>query len=179
MNHRVRALDWTGILGFFALVLAIAGCSEEPVPAVGERLPSLTVKRCDGSDVALDSFCGADALYIFVAHGWCPLCKRVSAREEEIHDSFTGVNLAAVNVVVETGLNEEPDGAYCDLWRSTNHQEDVVTLYDPEGVSLSLWEEDTSSLSAFVDKDCLITGKLTHNSDIDMIKAGIQAALDH
>ena len=165
------------IASMAAVTLLGCGASEASFD-VGDKLTGIVVKDCDNNDVSLDKFCAADALFIFAAHGWCPLCKKVSSEAEAIHDSFAGMNLASVNIVVETGLGDVPDADYCKLWRDQNKEEDVVTLFDPTGAVLTLWPDDTSSLSAFVDHSCLITGRLMHNSDITMIKAGIQAALD-
>lgn len=164
---------------------AVWGPSQCPAPPagvnvgfnVGDQLADVIVKDCDGNDVSLQSYCGADALFIFAAHGWCPLCKSVSSQIESIHDSFAGMNLATVNIVVETGLGAPPDADYCKLWRQQNGEEDVVTLYDPTGAVLALWPGGSSSLSAYVDKDRLITGKLVHTADISLIKGEIQGAL--
>jgi peroxiredoxin len=144
---------------------------------VGDRLPDIVVKDCDGNDVSLTAFCGADALFIFAAHGWCPLCKGFSAQAEAVHDSFAGKNLASVNIVVEKGSGDPPDAAYCKLWRDQHGLEDVATFYDPTGAVLALWS-GSSSLSAYVDQNRLITGKLVHDSNVDNIKAEIQKALD-
>jgi peroxiredoxin len=144
---------------------------------VGDRLPDIVVKDCDGNDVSLNAFCGADALFIFAAHGWCPLCKGFSAQAEAVHDSFAGKNLASVNIVVEKGSGDPPDADYCKLWRDQHGLEDVATFYDPTGAVLALWS-GSSSLSAYVDQSRLITGKLVHDSNVDNIKAEIQKALD-
>jgi hypothetical protein len=165
---------------------AVWGPEKCPAPSTGvsvgfdegQQLADIVVKDCNDNDVSLEQFCGADALFIFAAHGWCPLCKSVSSQEEAIHDSFAGKNLASVNIVVETGMGGVPDAEYCKLWRNQNGQEDVATLYDPTGKVLALWPGGSSSLSAYVDQNRVITGKLVHNSDVAMIKAQIQGALD-
>lgn len=144
---------------------------------VGDQLADIVVKTCAGEDVSLTQFCGANGLFIFASHGWCPLCQSVSEQMEAMHDSFEGQDLASVNIVVATGANEPPDAAYCALWREEHGQEDVVTLFDPTGAVLALWS-GSSSLSAFIDEDRVIVSKLVHTSDIDAIKAGIQGALD-
>lgn len=144
---------------------------------VGDQLLDIVVKNCAGEDVSLTQFCGANGLFIFAAHGWCPLCQSVSEQMEAMHDSFAGQGLASVNIVVATGANEPPDADYCALWRQEHGHEDVVTLFDPTGEVLQLWSA-TSSLSAFIDQDRVIVSKLEHTSNIDAIKAGIQGALD-
>jgi len=145
----------------------------------GDQLPDIVVKTCDGADYSLKELCGAQALWIFAAHGWCPLCQSVSSQADEIHDSFAGKGLASVNIVVADAQNNPPDAAYCALWRTQHNQQDVITLYDPTGAVLALWPGGSSSLSAFVDHQRIITGKLVHTSDTAMIKAGIQKALSN
>jgi hypothetical protein len=145
---------------------------------IGDQLADIVVKTCDGADYSLTELCGANGLFIFAAHGWCPLCKSVSSQQEAIHDSFAGQGLASVNIVVETGLGDPPDADYCKLWRDQYGQEDVITLYDPTGAVLALWPGGSSSLSAYVDDSRIIVSKLVHNSDVQAIKAEIQKALD-
>lgn len=144
---------------------------------IGDQLPDITVKSCDGTDYSLKELCGAQGLWIFAAHGWCPLCQSVSNNAEFIHDGYAGQTLASVHIIVADAQNNPPDGPYCDLWRSQHGHEDVVTLYDPTGTILQLWPGGSSSLSAFVDENRVITGKLVHTSDITQIKAGIDQAL--
>ncbi|MEJ7730828.1 MAG: hypothetical protein WKG00_16620, partial [Polyangiaceae bacterium] len=120
--------------------------------------------------------CGAEALWIFAAHGWCPLCQSVGKQAETLHDSFAGSGLVSVNVVVQDPDFGPPDAAYCKKWRDLNGLEDVITLFDPEGELLPLWS-DSTSLSAFVSADRRIVSKLEHDSNIEHIAAGIEGAL--
>jgi hypothetical protein len=143
---------------------------------VGQQLPDITVKDCDGADVSLAELCGASALWIFAAHGWCPLCQSVSAQAEAIHDAHAGQNLASVNIVVADGQDGPPTAEYCKLWRDQHGHADVITLYDPTGSILALWSGSTS-LSAFVSSDRVIVSKLEHDSNVDHIEAGIATAL--
>lgn len=143
---------------------------------LGQQLPSLEVFDCDGNAVSLDAFCGADALWIFAAHGWCPLCQSVGSKAEALHDGFAGQGLVSVQVVVQGPDYEAPDAGYCQTWRDVNGLEDVITLFDPAGVLLPLWSA-SSSLSAFVSADRRIVSKLEHDSNIEHIEAGIEGAL--
>ena len=145
---------------------------------VGDQLADIVVKSCEGDDVSLTTFCGADALFIFAAHGWCPLCKSVSGQQEAIHDSFAGKNLASVNIVVATAMGDPPDADYCKLWRDTHDLSDVATFFDPTGAVLALWPGGSSSLSAYVSGDRVIVSKLVHDADATKIKGEIQNALD-
>ena len=55
----------------------------------------------------------------------------------------------------------------------------MTRIYDPTGAVLALWPGGSSSLSAFVDHQRIITGKLVHTADTAAIKAGIQKALSN
>lgn len=143
--------------------------------AVGDQLANVVVKDCEGNDVALDDFCGADGFWIFAAHGWCPLCQSVSGKQEGIVADYAG--LAAVNVLLENGTGGVPDEAYCALWRDTHGHDAVVTLFDPTGEVLALWPNGSTSLSAFVDRDRIVRSKLEHESSETLIRQNIEAAL--
>ncbi len=145
---------------------------------IGDRLAGVTVKDCAGNDVGLDAFCGADALWIFAAHGWCPLCQNVSGKQEAILADYAGQGLVAINVVVENGQSQPPDASYCETWRDSHGLVEVYTLYDPTGDILALWPGGSSSLSAFVDRDRLIVSKLSYSANTETaIREQIEAAL--
>ncbi len=148
--------------------------------AIGDQLPEIVVKDCDGNDVSLKELCGASALWIFAAYGWCPLCKSVSEQQEVIHDSFAGQDLASVNIIIENGQGSTPDENFCKTWRAKFGMEDVRTFYDPTGAILALWpEQGTSSMSAFLDNDRVLVSRFVHSADVAAIKAGIHGALAH
>jgi hypothetical protein len=145
--------------------------------STGDQLPEIVVKDCEGNDVSLDQFCGAEALFVFGAAGWCPLCKSVSSQAEALQDQYASRGLVSLNILVEDTSGGPPDAALCKLWRDDYGLEDVVTLYDPTGATLALWPGGSSSLSAFVDRSRIVTGKLVHESSIDAISAEIEKAL--
>lgn len=148
--------------------------------SIGDQLGEVVVKDCDGNDVSLTRFCGASALFVFAAYGWCPLCQSVSAQQEALTDSFAGQNVASLNIIIQNGQAQPPDAAYCKVWRAQHGHEDVVTLYDPTGAVLALWNGGgSSSYSAFIDSDRVIVSTLAHNGDISAIEAGIEGALAH
>lgn len=144
----------------------------------GTPLGRIVVKDCEGRDVSLDRFCGADALWVFAAHGWCPHCQAVSAEAESIMASYADRNVAAVNVLVESPKGEAPTAEDCKAWaRRFGLGRNVVPLYDPTGMALlGLWDGPTTALSVFVSKDRTIAGK-THLDDADILRAGIDVAL--
>jgi hypothetical protein len=144
---------------------------------VGDRLGALTVLDCDGNEVSLDAFCGARALWIFAAHGWCPLCQNVSENQEAVHDDYADQGLVSINVVVATGASETPTESYCALWRETHGHQDVYTFFDPTGEVLALWPGGSSSLSAFIGPDRTILSKLEHVSTESTIRTEIEEAL--
>ena len=165
----------TGASG--AAALGPEHCPAEPAvgTAVGDRLGDLLVRDCDGSEVRLENYCGAAGLWIFAAHGWCPLCQSVSEKQEEILAEYADRGLVALNVVVETGASESTTDAYCELWRDTHKHEKVVTLHDPTGEILSLWPGGTTSLSLCVGGDRTIRSKLEHVSSETAIRGELDA----
>lgn len=143
---------------------------------VGDQLATIVLRDCDGNDFSLARVCGASALWIFAAHGWCPHCQLVSKNAEAIHDSFAGRNLAAVNILVETASYQSPTAADCKAWRTANKQQDVVTLYDPNSATRGLWDNNTTALSVFVDHERRILEK-SHTDSTAALKASIEKAL--
>lgn len=143
---------------------------------VGNQMPTLIVYDCDGNQTTLDDLCGAEALFLFAAHGWCALCQFVSSYSEEVHQNYASQGLASAIVVVEDEDGTAPDAAYCSAWRDQFGLEDVRVYYDPTGALTNLWG-GSSSLSAFVDRDRLITGKLVYSSSREAIEHGIEDAL--
>jgi peroxiredoxin len=137
--------------------------------AVGQQFPALTVRDCDDHPVSLDAFCGADAMFLFAMHIWCPICQSVSTSIEQIHDGYAGQNLATVLVVIA-------DATDCQNVRDQHGHADVVTLYDPDGVIEPIWS-GSSALSAYLDADRVITGKLVHDGSEAAIEAEIDEAL--
>ena len=144
--------------------------------ATGNQLSKIVVKDCDGNDVSLDQFCGASALWIFAAHGWCPHCQAVSKNAEAIHTSFAGRNLASVNILVENASYDVPTAQDCKAWRTANKLQNVVTLFDAKGATRGLWDNNTTALSVFVNARRLIVGK-SHTDSTTALKGSIESAL--
>lgn len=155
-------------------------CPTEGPPVgidIGQRLPSIQVLTCDDQPFNLDALCGADALWVFVAHGWCPLCQSVSKNQEAWVDEYAPKGLVAVNILVADAQNNAPDAADCKKWHEAYGHEDVVSLYDPTGAALQLFPGGSSSLSAFVDADRVIQSKTEHTSDEATLREHIEAIL--
>src|SRR5262249_22681496 len=115
-------------------------------------------------------------LFLFALHTWCPICQSVSSRIEAIHDSYAGENLATVLVVIANVSDEAPSAADCQAVREQHGHEDVVTLYDPNGIIEPIWD-GSSGLSAYLDADRIVSGKLVHDGSEASIRAEIDAAL--
>jgi len=143
---------------------------------IGDQMPSIIVYDCEGNQTTLDELCGAEALFLFVAHGWCELCLYVSSFAEEVEDDYASQGLASAVVIVEDEDGLPPDPAYCAAWRDQFGLEDVRVYYDPGGGLTALWGGQ-ASVSAFVDHDRVIVGKLVYQSSRDAIEQGIEDAL--
>lgn len=57
---------------------------------IGERLPNIVVKSCNGQDFSLDELCGAKGLWI------------LAAQQEAFHDQYEANGLTSVTVIVQT-----------------------------------------------------------------------------
>ena len=145
--------------------------------SVGDQLDELVMKSCDGVDVSLRELCGADALWISTAHAWCPHCRVLASFAEEVHDSRAANNLASVHILIEWNSGEAADADHCDDWRDTYGHDDVITLYDPNGDSLALFEEPYTALNVFVDPHRVIDRKLHTDIQSD-VELAIDLALD-
>ncbi|MBK7399585.1 MAG: redoxin domain-containing protein [Myxococcales bacterium] len=145
---------------------------------IGDQLAAVKLKTCDGADVTLDDFCGANALWVFAAHGWCPHCQAVSREAESIEASFAGANVASVNVLFQSTSGAPPTAADCKAWRTAFKMDQVVTLYDPTGAMQPLWDNSYTALSVFVDRKHVIVSK-SHSDSAATITTAIQAAAAH
>lgn len=145
-------------------------------PLTGNYLANLTLKDCDGNDVALDHFCGASALWLFVAHGWCPHCKKTSSLAEQIQRDYEDQGLATAVVLVENAQGQPPTQADCKAWRTGYGLDHAAALYDPTGVALQLYEQNFTALSVFVGGDRVITEK-KHTDVESSLRTSIAALL--
>jgi hypothetical protein len=147
--------------------------------ATGNQLGSIVVRDCDGNAITLDAFCGAAALWIFAADGWCPHCQAVTSNAEALAAGYAGKDLAAVNILVSNASGTLPSASDCKAWQVTyGLGTSVVALYDPTGTTIKLWDNAETALSVFVAHDRTITGK-THSDVTSDITQGIDAALAH
>jgi len=146
---------------------------------VGEQLVTLGFRTCEDELFSLDALCGADALWLFLPHGWCPHCVKTSGFQEQVHDALGGVaaGLASVNIIVEDNKRQKPTAEYCRAWRDAHGHEDVITLYDPTGAALSLWSQNYTALNVFVNRERVIQHKL-HTDDRVAIEGQVQALLN-
>ena len=141
--------------------------------SVRDQLGELVLKSCAGADVSLREFCGADAFWISTAHAWCPHCRVLAGFAQAVHDSRAASNLASLHILVESSSGEAPDEDDCEQWRDAYGHTDVITVYDPDGRSLGMFEENFTALNVFVDGKRVIDGKL--HTDV---QSDIEAAID-
>lgn len=143
---------------------------------VGEVLRDMTLYDCDGRAVKLTDFCGAKALWLSLHHTWCPHCRLLRDTMERIHTSYAGKNLASVAIVVQTNSRTRPDAQACKDWKQAGGLQSVLTLYDPQGVTSALWEQNYTALNVFVSGLRIITGKQHTDREADL-RAQIDRAL--
>lgn len=143
---------------------------------VGEVLRDMTLYDCDGRAVKLTDLCGAKALWLSLHHTWCPHCRLLRDTMERIHASYAGKNLASVAIVVQTNSRTRPDAQACKDWKQAGGLQSVLTLYDPQGVTSVLWEQNYTALNVFVSGLRIITGKQHTDREADL-RAQIERAL--
>ena len=143
----------------------------------GQQLPDLQVLDCEGNPHSLDEVCGASALWLFAPHGWCPHCKKTGGFAETLLAEFEGQNVAAVQVLVAAyAYGQPPTTGDCKKWQSDFGLQKVKVFYDPSGKLQSLWEQNYTALSVFVDADRVIQKKL-HSDWITQIRVAISNLL--
>ncbi len=143
---------------------------------VGDQLPSLMVKDCDGNDVSLDQYCGAAGMWLYVVHTWCPHCNKVGDYAEELATSYKGKNVVSVQIVYQNDDHAPATAADCKAWRDEKKLSNDITLYDPMGVTKPLNDSTFTSLSLYIDKGRIIRGK-SHTDDEATIRQGIDGLL--
>jgi len=149
----------------------------EPGDFVGDQLPDLTVKDCEGNDVNLAQFCQADAMWLYVVHTWCPHCRNTGKFAEKLHDEYAaaGKKLVSVQIVLQNDDHQPATRDDCKAWKQLNGLADNITLYDSTGVTRRLNDSTKTSLSLFLDRNQVIRGK-SHADQEDLIRKGIDKA---
>jgi hypothetical protein len=143
---------------------------------VGDALPDLTVKDCDGNDVSLKQYCGANAMWLYVVHTWCPHCNKVGDYAEKLASSYTSKNVVSLQIVYQNAKHAPATAEDCKQWRDDKNLSNAITLYDPGGVTKQLNDSTFTSLSLYIDKQRIIRGK-SHTDDDASIRQGIDALL--
>lgn len=133
-----------------------------------DQMGPLSLKSCGGATVTLSDVCGADATWLYFVHMWCPSCQQLGAMSEAIADDYATRNVASINIVVEDFGGQRPDEEDCRAWREKFGQQDVITLFDPNGDSFVMWEQPYTSLNAVLDDKQVIKTKVHTAADRDI-----------
>lgn len=154
-----------------------------PLPAdvssgylLGDQLDTLVLRDCDGHPVDTREICGADVLWLSIAHAWCPHCRQNAANMEATHADYRARerNLGAMNILIEGNeLGSPATEELCASWRVQFGQDRVLTLFDPDDVTQPLFEQSFTALNVFIDRNRIIARKL--HTDVE---ADIRNALD-
>jgi len=146
---------------------------------LGNLLQDMTLLTCDNKTVKFSDFCGAKAIWLFFAHGWCPYPQKVSAYMESVAKKYEKKGVVLINVLVEAGGYTSRTSAtqtHCKNWKKTYGFNKVVSLYDPKKTLLKFWEQNYTALNLFVNKHNIIKGKL-HGHDRSTLERHIDNAL--
>jgi hypothetical protein len=144
---------------------------------VGDQLPEITLYDCEGKPVSLNTTCGANTTWLFVAHRWCPHAKTVGTFAEKLHDSLAPRGLKSVQIVYQDAEQNRPTVEDCRLWRDAYGFQDVLTVFDPSGVSEKLFDSTYTSLSVLVNKNRVIARK-THTDKESDLKGLLEKTLN-
>ncbi len=143
--------------------------------AVGERLGAIKVVDCDtGEPRSLDELCGAEALWLFVAHSHCPTCKGTASITPDLATEFAPQGVAVAHVVYID------DSQTCPSWRTKyklDGHPNVRVYRDPTGAAFSAIK--TSNYTAphlFATSTRVITHK-QHGLSSSGVRAQIKKAL--
>lgn len=143
----------------------------------GDQLGELVLRDCEGNAFDVREVCGARAVWLSFAHGWCPHCRENGSNMERIHgDAAAAGDLASLNVIVEDNDFDTPTELVCSAWRSEYAQDRVLTLFDPTGASLVLWEENVTALNVMLDDRRVIADKL-HTDVEEELRAALSNVL--
>lgn len=157
------------------------GVCETPTNAgyqVGDQLDDLVFKACDGTAFDVRELCGADAVWISVAHAWCPHCQKNADQMEGVLADFRddGHEVAGVNVLVHDHDFDTPTEEVCEAWRTSYGQRFALTLFDDEDVNALILDTNQTALNMVIDADRVITAKV-HTDVQDTIRGLIDDAL--
>jgi hypothetical protein len=146
---------------------------------VGDQLGELVLKDCDGADVDLRELCGADVLWLSIAHAWCPHCRENGANMERMRNELAedGDGIAAISILIDGNeLGTPATAELCTGWRAQFGQDLVLTLFDPDERSMQLFERSVTALNVVIDRNRVIRDKLHTDVEEDIL-AAINAVL--
>jgi hypothetical protein len=142
----------------------------------GQQIPDYALRDCDGNDYYLSASCPSNAAWLYVAHMWCPHVKQVSSYANEVAGKFAPRGLVSYVVVTESADRNRPTKEDCRAMKEAYGFTDVVTLYDPRGLTMELFDNDTTSLGVYLDANRVIKFR-THTDVRESIERDLEALL--
>ncbi len=87
-----------------ATLFSLPACAkkESPLPVVGNRAPSFTLKDTDGKTVRLSDFSGRVVVIDFWAT-WCHPCKESTAELEKLHRKYKDKGVVILGISMDSG----------------------------------------------------------------------------
>lgn len=105
----------------------------ETGPNIGDVLPNVKLKRCDGTPFYIHELCGAQAFWIFQTAGWCPHCANTAKTLKDIpQDYFDSGAWIIVNVLRDQN-DKVANAAYCQGYAKTYKipEDRILMAVDP------------------------------------------------
>ncbi len=87
-----------------ATLFSLPACAkkESPLPVVGNKAPSFTLKDIDSKKVSLSDFSGKVVVIDFWAT-WCHTCKELTSELEELHRKYKDRGVVILGISMDSG----------------------------------------------------------------------------
>ncbi len=92
------------LIAIFFLVILSCKKRETPIPAVGNKAPSFTLRDIEGKKVSLADFSGKIVVVDFWAT-WCTPCKETTHELEKLHGRYKDRGVVFVGISMDEGAD--------------------------------------------------------------------------
>lgn len=102
-------------------------------PKIGDVLPNVKLKTCDGTPFYIHELCGAQAYWIFQTAGWCPYCAATAKTLKNIPQEYFDKGGRIIVNVLRDEKDKVANTAYCQGYaKSFKIPEDrIIVAVDP------------------------------------------------
>ncbi|GMV42491.1 MAG: hypothetical protein AMXMBFR64_42070 [Myxococcales bacterium] len=102
-------------------------------PKIGDVLPNVKLKTCDGTPFYIHELCGAQAYWIFQTAGWCPYCAATAKTLKDIPQEYFDKGGRIIVNVLRDQNDKVANTTYCQGYaKSFKIPEDrIILAVDP------------------------------------------------